>query len=238
MSRLSSARLTAVREGPSVPEIAPSPAGALDGESGAWLRGLRSQGDEREGALQRLHDLLLRAAHGEARRRRDLVQVGGVELDDICQQAADDALVAVMSKLDTYRGASLFTTWAYKFVLLDISVKLRRHAWGRRAIPTPDDDPTWDRLAQGAGEAESGLESLDLVRALRKAVAEELTPRQREVFVAIVLNEVPGDVLAARLGSTRGAIYKTVHDARRKLRRHLEEGGYIDPMERVPTRPA
>jgi RNA polymerase sigma-70 factor (ECF subfamily) len=199
---------------------------------------LRSHGDEREEALERLHDLLLRAAHGEARRRRDLVQVGGVELDDICQQAADDAVVAVMGKLDTYRGASLFTTWAYKFVLLDISVKLRRHAWGGRAIPTPDDDPTWDRLAQGAGEADSRLESLDLVRALRKAVAEELTPRQREVFVAVVLNEVPGDVLAARLGSTRGAIYKTVHDARRKLRRHLEDRGYIDPMERVPTRPA
>jgi RNA polymerase sigma-70 factor (ECF subfamily) len=210
----------------------------VDAESSEWLRSLRSHGDEREGALERLHGLLLRAAHREAQRRRDLVQVGGVELDDICQQAADDSLVAVMSKLDTYRGASHFTTWAYKFVLLDISVKLRRHAWGRRAIPTPDDDPAWDRLARGVEEADSGLESLDLVRALRKAVAEELTPRQREVFVAVVLNDVPGDVLAERLGTTRGAIYKTVYDARRKLRRHLEEGGYIDPMERAPTRPA
>jgi RNA polymerase sigma-70 factor (ECF subfamily) len=233
-----STRLTAVRDGPSVPEMSPSPAGALDAESRGWLRGLRAHGDEREGALERLHDLLLRAARREAQRRGDLVRVGGVELDDLCQQAADDALVAVMGKLDAYRGASRFTTWAYKFVLLEVSVKLRRHAWGRRAIPTPDDDPAWDRLAQGPGEADARLESLDLVRALRKAVVEELTPRQREVFVAVVLNEVPGDVLAERLGSTRGAIYKTVHDARRKLRRHLEEGGYIDPMERVPTRRA
>ena len=238
MSRLPSSRLTLVRDGPCVPEMSPSPAGALDAESGAWLRGLRAHGDELEGALARLHDLLLRAARGEAQRRRDLVQVGGVELDDICQQAADDALVAVTSKLDDYRGASRFTTWAYKFVLLEISVKLRRHAWGRRAIPTPDDDPTWDRLVQGEGEADSRLQSLDLVRALREAVVEELTPRQREVFVAVVLNEVPGDVLAERLGSTRGAIYKTVHDARRKLRQHLEEGGYIDPIERVRTRRA
>ena len=238
MSRLPSATLTAVRDGPSVPETSPSPEGVLDAESRAWLWGLRAHGDDREGALERLHDLLLRAARREAQRRRDLVPVGGVELDDICQQAADDALVAVMSKLDAYRGASRFTTWAYKFVLLDISVKLRRHAWGRRAIPTPDDDPTWDRLAQGAGEADSRLESLELMRALRKAVAEELTPRQREVFVAVVLNGVPGDDLAERLESTRGAIYKTVHDARGKLRRHLEDGGYIDPMERVRTGPA
>lgn len=227
-----------MRDGPSVPDLSPPPAGALDAESSAWLRGLRALGDEREGALERLHDLLLRAARREAQRRRDLVPVGGVELDDICQQAADDALVAVMGKLDAYRGASRFTTWAYKFVLLDVSVKLRRHAWGRRAIPTPDDDPTWDRLAQGSGEADAGLESLDLVRALRKAVAEELTPRQREVFVAVVLNGVPGDVLAERLGSTRGAIYKTVHDARGKLRRHLEDGGYLDPIEPVRTGPA
>jgi RNA polymerase sigma-70 factor (ECF subfamily) len=238
MIRLPSARLTAVRDGPSVPEMSPSPAGALDAESKAWLRGLRAHDDEREAVLERLHDLLLRAARREAQRRRNLVRVGGVELDDICQQAADDALVAVISKLDAYRGASRFTTWAYKFVLLDISVKLRRHAWGSRAIPTSDDDPTWDRLAQGAGEADARLESLDLARALRKAVAEELTPRQREVFVAVVLNEVPGDVLAERLGSTRGAIYKTVYDARRKLRQHLEQGGYIDPTEQVRTGPA
>jgi RNA polymerase sigma-70 factor (ECF subfamily) len=218
--------------------MSPSPGEGLDSESHAWLQGLRAHGDEREGALGRLHDLLLRAAHREAQRRGDLVRVGGVELDDLCQQAADDALVAVIGKLDAYRGASRFTTWAYKFVLLEISVKLRRHAWGRRAIPTADDDPTWDRLAGGAGEADSRLESLDLVHALRKAVAEDLTPRQREVFVAVVLNEVPGDVLAEQLGSTRGAIYKTVHDARRKLRRQLEDGGYIDPVERVPTRPA
>ena len=74
------------------------------------------------------------------------------------------------------------------------------------------------------------VESLDLVRALRRAVVEELTPLQREVFVAVLLNGVPGDVLAARLGSTRGAIYKTVHDARRKLRARLAADGYLEPV--------
>ncbi len=142
-------------------------------------------------------------------------------------QAADDALMALLGKLDDFRGASRFTTWAYKFAVLEISVKLRRHAWSGRTIPTADDDPTWDRLEQAADEPPSRLERADLLAELREAVAEELTPRQRQVFVA-VLEDVPIDVLAERLGSTRGAIYKTLHDARRKLRRRLERGGYVE----------
>jgi RNA polymerase sigma-70 factor (ECF subfamily) len=200
-----------------------------DAETSHWLRTLRAEGEERVRAVERLHGLLLRAARWEASRRRSLAPVGGVELDDLCQQATDDAVVAVLAKLDDFRGASRFTTWAYKFVLYEVSVKLRRHAWRGRTIPTADDDPTWDRLAQ-AGQAETVVEGLDLVRALRRAVTEELTPLQREVFVAVLLNGVPGDVLAARLGSTRGAIYKTVHDARRKLRARLTADGYIEPV--------
>lgn len=212
-----------------VSELFASAVGGLDAVSQAWIQSLGAEGAERARALERLYDMLLGAARREGHTRGHLVPVGGVELDDICQQAAADALVAVTSKLDDYRGASLFTTWAYKFVVFEISVKLRRHPWRGRTIPTADDDPTWSRLAQDTGDADSRLESLDLVRALREAVAEELTPRQREVFVAAVLNDVPGDVLAERLGSTRGAIYKMVHDARRKLRRRVEAGGYLEP---------
>ena len=207
----------------------PALAGALDAESREWIRSLRAEGDERARAVERLHGLLLRAARREAHRRRHLVPAGGVELDDICEQADDDAVVAVMSKLDGFRGQRRFTTWAYQFSVFEISVKLRRHAWRGRMIPTADDDSTWDRLGHEAAEADSRLEGLDLMRALRETVAEELTPRQREAFVAVVLNDVPADALAERLGSTRGAVYKTVHDARRKLRRRLEAGGYIDP---------
>jgi RNA polymerase sigma-70 factor, ECF subfamily len=156
--------------------------------------------------------------------------LGGVELEDLCQQAADDALVAITRKLDTYRGASRFTTWAYKFAVFEISVKLRRHAWVGRTIPMAHDDPTWDRF--GAAEIQTGdeIEAVDLLRAIRRAVVDELTPRQRGVFVAAVLNDVPIDALAERLGSTRGAVYKVLHDARRILRRRLERDGYLGPV--------
>jgi RNA polymerase sigma-70 factor, ECF subfamily len=207
---------------------APARRRELDAESQLWIDGLRATGVERTRALERLHDLLLRAAHAEAHRRRRLYpEIVGVELDDLGRQAADDAVVAVTAKLDGYRGASRFTTWAYAFVIFEVSVKLRRHAWRRGRIPTADDDATWDRLAERAGTAETRVESAERLRALRHAIAEELTPRQREVFVAVALNEVEIDVVADQLSSTRGAIYKVLHDARTKLRRRLEHDGHL-----------
>src|SRR5262245_10775680 len=168
-----------------------------DRESRAWLDGLRATGAGRAATLERLHDLLLRAAHHEASRRRHLYpEIGGAELDDVCRQAADDAVVAVTAKLDAFRGASRFTTWAYGFAVFEVSVKLRRHAWRGGWIPTADDDAAWERLAGRGSTAQSKLESAELLAALRRAVAEELSPRQREVFVAVALNDVEIDVVA------------------------------------------
>ena len=137
----------------------------------------------------------------------------------------------MIQKLDGFRGASRFTTWAYAFVVFEISVKLRRHAWRGRGVPTADDDATWDRLAGGGSAAQARVESRELLRALRRAVAEELTPRQREVFVAVALNDVQIDVVAGQLASNRGAIYKVLHDARRKLRLRLEREGHMSAAE-------
>ena len=204
----------------------------LDSESRAWIDGLRASGREHSDALARLHDLLLRAAFAEAGRRRHLdPEIVGPELDDLCRQAADDAVVAVAAKLDGFRGASRFTTWAYGFAVFEISVKLRRHAWRGARIPTADDDAVWDRLAPAGAGAQASVESTELLRALRRAVADELTPRQREVFVAVALNEVEIDVVAAQLDSTRGAVYKVLHDARQKLRRRLEREGHLEREE-------
>jgi RNA polymerase sigma-70 factor (ECF subfamily) len=204
----------------------------LDGESRAWVEGLRATGAVHAATLERLHDLLLRAAYSEAHRRHHLYpEIGGGELDDLCRQAADDAVLAVTRKLDGYRGASRFTTWAYAFAVFEISVKLRRHRWRGGVVPTADDDATWERLASGGTAAQARIESAELLRALRRAVAEELSPRQREVFVAVALNDVEIDVVAGQLRSTRGAVYKVLHDARRKLRLRLEREGHLDQVE-------
>jgi len=187
-----------------------------------WLRDLRATGVAYDEAVARLHALLLRAARFEVGRRRPtLPHLRGDELDDIAHEAADDALMSVLRRLDDFRGESKFTTWAYKFALLEAAVKLRKRAWQGREVPLEPE--SWTVFASGGLEPGAEVEQRELLAALQRAVAEELTPHQRHVLVALALNGVPIDVLADRLGTTRGALYKTLHDARRKLRSRLED---------------
>jgi RNA polymerase sigma-70 factor (ECF subfamily) len=196
----------------------------LDPESREWLRSLRAGGSAREEAVGRLHALLLRAARFEvARRRPALPHLRGDDLDDIANQAADDALVSVLARLDDFRGASRFTTWAYKFALLEAAVKLRRRAWQGRELPLEPE--TWSLFSSTALEPDEEAEQSELLTALQRGIDEDLSAHQRRVLIALALNGVPIDVLAERLNTTRGALYKTLHDARRKLRRHLAERG-------------
>src|SRR3954447_8052503 len=191
-------------------------------DSDAWLAALRGPAGVREEAVAELHDLLLRGARFELNRRRQtLSHVPYGEFDDLATQAANDALVAILAKLDTFRGASRFTTWAYKFVLLEAGVKARRRAWhGREVSLDVDSSPL---LRDVRPSAQQRLEEAETLAAIRDAVRTALTPHQREVFAALALNGVPIDVLAERLGTTRGALYKTLHDARRKLRATLAD---------------
>jgi RNA polymerase sigma-70 factor (ECF subfamily) len=206
----------------------------LDPESADWLRTLGAAGHERDAAVERLHRLLLRIARAELRRRRRRLDVSGPELDDLAHQAAADALVAIVHKLDEFRGESRFTTWAFRFVVLEVSTKLGRHFWRRRPADFGDED--WDRLPATFGfDPEQRAEWQDLFRALRRAVDDELTPHQRRIFVAIVLHEIPLDALVVELRSNRNAIYKSLFDARRKLRRSLEANGYMGPDTLMPT---
>jgi RNA polymerase sigma-70 factor (ECF subfamily) len=147
--------------------------------------------------------------------------VRGDELDDIANEAADDALVSVLRRLDDFRGESRFTTWAYKFALLEAAVKLRQRAWQGREVPLEPE--AWSLLPSAGLEPGEEAEQSELMHRLQEAIGEELTARQRLVLVACAIDGVPIDVVADRLGTTRGALYKTLHDARRKLRASLEE---------------
>jgi RNA polymerase sigma-70 factor (ECF subfamily) len=201
------------------------PTGGLDEESRAWLDALGSDGRVRDEAIARLHHLLMRAARFEVSRRR--TAMGGLddaELNDIALQSADDALMAVLSKLEQFGGRSRFTTWAYKFALLETSVKLRRRAWRGRELPLEVEH--WPQLTDGGLSPHRHAEQNERLRAVRSAIDCELTAHQREVLLAVALAGVPIDVLAERLGTTRGALYKTIHDARKKLRRKLEADGH------------
>jgi RNA polymerase sigma-70 factor (ECF subfamily) len=173
---------------------------------------------------------LLRAARREIRRRNTGGQITGPEVDDLAHQAAADAVLLITDRIDEFRGESRFTTWAYKFVVFEVSTKLGRHFWKRPRDPSGTVD--WDRLPDNLGTRPAEAAELqDLIGAVRKAAETCLTQRQREVFIAIVVEGIPLDALVIRLGTTRNAIYKVMFDARQKLRRELVNGGYIESRE-------
>jgi RNA polymerase sigma-70 factor, ECF subfamily len=196
-----------------------------DRESAAWIAALSSEGHEQEDATRRLHELLLRAARFEVGRRRSSID-GAADGEQLAADAAHDALMKVLAKLDTFRGESRFTTWVYKFALLETATKVRRRTWRDREVALDPD--AWSRMPDLDAGPQREAEASELMAAVRCGIREALTPHQRLVLVSVALEGVPIDVLAERLDSTRGAVYKTLHDARRKLRIHLAEQG-LDP---------
>ncbi len=196
----------------------------IDEESRDWLERLHRPDARRDAAIGDLHELLLRAARFEVKRRRATIpQLGSGDLDDLAKQSANDAVVALLGKLDDFRGESRFTTWAYKFALYEAAAKVRKRAWKGRELPLGTDASR--ALVDGRPQPHRSAETAEVLRALCEEVEQGLSPRQREVLVALTLNGVPIDVLAERLNTTRGALYKTLHDARRKLRAGLAARG-------------
>jgi RNA polymerase sigma-70 factor (ECF subfamily) len=200
----------------------------LDEESAGWLKRLASaDASEREAAERELHGRLVRIALAEAARRSATTLVAGPELDDIAHQAAGDAMLAILAKIEEFRGESRFITWAYRFVILELSSKLGRHYW--RDPPAVLDAGQWERLPDRLGlDPEQHVAAAGLLAEVRRVVDAGLTPHQRRIFVAIVVDGIPLDALAARLDLPRNAIYKVIFDARRKIRRELVAKGYLD----------
>jgi RNA polymerase sigma-70 factor, ECF subfamily len=218
-----------------VTEVSREEAGARQGAGAPppeedWIAELTSTGPVRDDALRRLHALLLRGARYQVARMSGLrAMVGAAQVEDIITLAADEAMVAVLGKLATFEGRSRFTTWAYKFAVLQAAVELRRHAWSRREVPLDaappviEPRPSPDQYAEGA----------ELAGVVRDAIDRILTPHQRRIALALIVDDVPIDVLAERLGTNRNALYKTLHDARSRLRAQLVVEGYLTPSTRT-----
>jgi RNA polymerase sigma-70 factor, ECF subfamily len=195
---------------------------APDDESMAWIVALSSRGSGREDARDRLRPVLLRAARSElARRARADGDESQALLDDLAIRATDAALAAIERDLRTYRGQSRFTTWAAKFALYEAAVQLRLHAWRDR--PLPAESHGLALLVRAQGDGDIGAETAAQLCRVRAVLANRLTEYQRFVVIALAVNEVPIDVLAERLGTTRGALYETLHEARLAIRRGLAE---------------
>jgi RNA polymerase sigma-70 factor, ECF subfamily len=192
----------------------------LDPTSRAWLVQLHAEGPVREAAVGRLHALLLREAGHEVRRRTaGLAHPSGRDLEDLAIQAADDAVVVLLRKLDQFRGEALFTTWARRFAALEVPGEIRRRLGHTREAPT--DGNGWPPEQATYEDPEQRMQAGELARAVGYLIAHELTAHQREVLLALTIDEITAHDLATRLHSTPGAVYKTLHDARRKLKHKL-----------------
>ena len=194
-----------------------------------WVQALTSDGPQRDLALAQLHALLTRAArHQIWRMRSQLGDVGADQVDELALQSADEAMMALLSKLHTFQGRSRFTTWAYKFAILQAATEVRSQAWRTRQVSLEDARVVVDLQPS----AQDVAEAADLARAVARAIAEALTAHQRRVVLALVVDDVPIDVLAERLGTNRNALYKTLHDARVRIRTHLTDAGFLDAATR------
>jgi RNA polymerase sigma-70 factor, ECF subfamily len=206
----------------------------VENDTRGWVEGLRSSSPHYRRTTAELHAMLLRVARHElGRRRYALGSIGGPELDDLAQQSASDAMMNILSRLDDFRGASRFTTWAYKFVIFDVSAKIARHAWRHHR---PEEEPAWEQIPDAlAAQPAPSVERREQLAVLGQAIGSELTDRQRQVFVAVALNDVSIDVLALKLDSNRNALYKNLFDARRKLRACLAAAGHPVTAEEAGT---
>jgi RNA polymerase sigma-70 factor (ECF subfamily) len=198
-----------------------------------WLTVLRAGGAPQTAALIELRAFLLRASRYTLSRCWTTVSPATADVNHLAEDAAQEALSALLPRLDEFRGDSRFTTWAYKFAVNAAFVAARREGWRRMPLDRLLEGPDLaHRLGASGASADPHRRLLqtEMLAVLREAIETALTPRQRQALTAIVLDEVPLDELARRWGSNRNALYKLLHDARRKLAANLRTRG-LDARE-------
>ena len=210
-----------------------APTDTVERSNEAWLRALTGAPAEQDAAITALHTRLQRGLYWYlARERSDLAGRSQVELEQMAEDYAQDSVMRVLQRLDSFRGESRFTTWATRIALRIAISDLRRARYRDFRL----DDLTADgELLPARGDAllnddhsptpEGVAERDDVQERIARALREALTPRQRQALEAVVLQGVPLEVVAQQMGSNRNALYKLVHDARRKLRAELEAQG-------------
>lgn len=209
---------------------AENPASSAAG--GEWLVALRERAGGYDDAVRYVRDLARRAARQQlARMPQVWVELGAVRAEEIIESAADEATVAVLDRLPSFEGRSRFTTWVYKFGVWHAAAEARRALWRDRPLALGAHDDAWNDQQI---TPESYAEARDLCTAVSVAIHTALTAHQRRIVLALIVDGVPIDVLAERLGTSRNSLYKALHDARVNLREELLRRGYLP----APPKPA
>ena len=196
-------------------------------DNDAWLKDLRSEGEEKEAALADLHAILLRILPAALFR---WLPSTSSHFETFIEDTAQETILRVMDKLDSFEGRSKFTTWVYKIGVHIGLGELRLRKWKEVSLDKleegnePDEMPS-ERFASSDPNPESMLERKNVMEMVQRIMEEELTLRQREVMMAVAVQGTPLSVVAERVGSNRNALYKLMHDARLRLKQRLEREG-------------
>lgn len=190
-----------------------------------WIDTLRGRGVGHDDAVRRLRQMVARAAAHQVHRMPQVwAELGRVRAEEIIESAADEATMAVLARLDRFEGRSRFSTWVYKFGIWHAAAEARRALWRDRSV-TLEDQP--EPAGDDSHGPEAYAEAQDFAAAVSVALRTVLTPRQQRIARALIVDEVPVDVLAERLGTNRNALYKALHDIRVKLRAELRHRGFL-----------
>src|SRR5574341_1482346 len=198
-----------------------------------WLHDLNASGALQESAIADLRDLLLRAAlYYFSRNLGDFRGLDQAEIKQRAEDCAQDALIAVLNHLSDFRGDSKFTTWAYKFAINIAMMTARRERWkgvSLDELASSDESNFFEWMMQdksdGIAPEQSAMQG-EIRGIIRDVIERDLTEKQRRVLFMMVFNDVPMDEVVRHLGTNRNAIYKMLHDARRKLKSGLQARGF------------
>ena len=197
-----------------------------------WMRELTEGGSVQDAAISDLRELLLRAAlYFFSRNLGDFQGLGRDEILQRSEDCAQDALIAVLDHLTDFRGDSKFSTWAYKFAINMAMVTARRERWKQVSLDelAANEGNSIDRLMQDLSDVippeQYALQS-EVQRIIQDVISNDLTEKQRHVLVWMVVHEVPLDEVVRHFGTNRNAVYKMLHDARRKLKNGLRTNGF------------
>jgi RNA polymerase sigma-70 factor (ECF subfamily) len=197
-----------------------------------WLADLRSVGEVRDAALDALRSLILAAL---PRALSPWLSPSDPRFEALAEETAQETLLRVLSRLDTFEGRSQFTTWVYKIAVRVALSELRRQKWRDVSLDDlleeKEDQPAQVRLeTDPAATPETSAERRDALQRVQRIIATELTERQRTALVAAGVRGMPPDEVARRMGMQPNAFYKLIHDARLNLKRSLEREG-LSPAE-------
>ncbi len=195
----------------------------VDRSNEQWLADLRSDGTTKDAALADLRAVIL---NGLPYALSNYLSPDNPQFNSLTEEVAQDTLLRVMDRLDSFEGRSRFTTWVQKIAVRIALTELRRRRWrdfsldslveeNEEGIAFPslmiDPGPNPDNITQRN----------DMLQRVARLINEELTEKQRTAMIATMIEGVPLEEVARRMNMKRNALYKLLHDARLRLKKRL-----------------